>query len=81
MDGPRILSSARRHQISDADIDHAWDNAVRLVEFDTYGEDRLLVIGPSRSGTMLELIAVPLDAPTRINHADRLQPSPEHYLR
>jgi uncharacterized DUF497 family protein len=79
--GPRIISSARKHHVADADIQHAWDHAIRLVEFDSYGEDRLFVIGPSRSGRMLELVAVPVGAPTRIIHADALQPSREHYLR
>lgn len=81
MGGPRILSSARKHHVSDADIRHAWDKALRLVEYDYDGEERLLVIGPSRSGKILELIAVPAGSPSRIIHGDRLQPSREHYLR
>lgn len=76
-----IGSSARRHGIADEDILHAWNNAVRLVEYDYDGEDRLLIIGPSRSGDMLELVAVPAEVPARIIHADRLQPSRHHYLR
>lgn len=76
-----IGSSARRHGIADEDILHAWENAVRLVEYDYDGEDRLLVIGPSRSGDILELVAVPAEVPTRIIHADRLQPSRYDYLR
>lgn len=76
-----IGPSARRHGIADEDIDHAWRNAVRLVEYEYDGDDRLLVIGPSRAGDMLELVAVPADVPTRIIHADRLQPSRYHYLR
>jgi len=79
--GPRILRSARKYHVSEADIRHAWDNAVRLVEYEYDGEDRLLVLGPSRTGAILELVAVPVDGPSRIIHADRLQPSREHYLR
>lgn len=73
--------SARRHGIADEDIIHAWENAVRLVEYDYDGEERLLVIGPSRSGDMLELVAVPAEVPTRIIHAERLQPNRYDYLR
>jgi hypothetical protein len=42
--------SARRHGIADEDIIHAWEHAVRLVEYDYNGEERLLVIGPSTLG-------------------------------
>ena len=73
--------SSRRHRIADEDIIHAWEHAVRLVEYDYDGEERLLVIGPSRSGDMLELVAVPAEVPTRIIHADRLQPNRYDYLR
>jgi hypothetical protein len=73
--------SAYRHGISSEDITHAWENAIRLVEYEYQGEERLLVIGPSQSGDLLELIAVPADAPTRIIHADHLQPSRRDYLR
>ena len=76
-----IRESARRHGIDDADIHHAWANAMRLIEYDYEGEDRLLVIGPDRQGRMLELVAVPTDQPTRVIHADRLRPKFHDYLR
>jgi len=76
-----IGPSARRHGIPDQDIIHAWDNAVRIVEYEYNGDQRLLIIGPDRSGEMLELVAVPADTPTRIIHADRLQPNRFDYLR
>ncbi|QWY79496.1 hypothetical protein SEA_BOYNAMEDSUE_35 [Gordonia phage BoyNamedSue] len=76
-----IRSSARKHNVSDEDILHAWANALRLVEYDYRGEDRLLVIGPSQSGALLELVAVPVGAPTRIIHADNLRPKFYDYLR
>lgn len=44
-----ILGSARRHGLEDADIQHAWLNAIRLVEYDHDGEERLLVIGADRT--------------------------------
>ena len=76
-----IRESARKHGIPDADTLHAWDNALRLVEYDYHGGDRLLVIGPDRHGNLLELVAVPIDGPTRIIHSDRLRPKFYDYLR
>jgi uncharacterized DUF497 family protein len=76
-----IRESARRHGISDADIQHAWDFALRLVEYEYDGEDRLLVIGSDRTGRLLELVAMPVEEPARIIHADRLRPTFYVYLR
>ena len=36
------MASARKHGIDDADIRHAWTHALRLVEYDYDGEDRLV---------------------------------------
>ena len=60
---------------------HAWDNAIRYVEYDYDGDERLLVIEADRHGRMLELVAVPADEPTRIIHADRLRPKFYEFLR
>lgn len=76
-----ILGSARKHGLQDADIQHAWLNAIRLVEYDYEGEERLLVIGADRHGRLLELVAVPADSPTRIIHADLLRAKFYDYLR
>lgn len=81
IDGVDLSESALKHGVDVADIDHAWTNAVRLVEYEYHGEERLLVIGPDRHGRMLELVAVPTDEPTRIIHADRLRPKFFDYLR
>lgn len=59
----KIRASAHRHGIDDNDILHAWNNALRLVEYDYQGEDRLLVIGPDTSGNLLELVAIPTNIP------------------
>lgn len=69
-----IADSARKHGISDTSILHAWENAIKLAEFEYDGEERLLVIGPDSSGNLLELVALPFTEPTRIIHADRLRP-------
>lgn len=76
-----VTPSARKHRVEDADIQHAWRNALRLVEYEYLGEDRLLVIRPDRHGRLLELVAVPAQAPVRIIHADRLRPKFYDYLR
>ncbi len=76
-----IRPSAHNHGVDDEAIHHAWANAMRLVEYDYMGEDRLLVIGPDRHGRLLELVALPVEAPTRIIHADRLRPKLYDYLR
>lgn len=77
----KIRRSARKHGLSDADIIHAWTNALRFVEYEYDGEDRLLVIGPDPDGRLLELVAVPADVPTRIIHADVLRARFYDYLR
>ncbi|MGS2808933.1 hypothetical protein [Nocardia sp. MW-W600-9] len=76
-----ILASARKHGVADADILHAWENALRYVELEMYGEDRILVLGPDRAGRMLELIAVPPNGPVRIIHADNMRAKFHEYLR
>jgi uncharacterized DUF497 family protein len=76
-----VVRSALKHGIDAADIEHAWANAIRLVEYEYDGEDRLLVIGPDQHGRMLELVAVPTGQPTRIIHADTLRPKFFDYLR
>lgn len=77
----QIIESARKHDVADKDIVHAWENAIRYVEFEYHGEERLLVIGADRHGRMLELVAVPSDTPNRIIHADALRPTFYEYLR
>jgi hypothetical protein len=77
----RILDSARRHGIGDDDIMHALANAIRFVDFEYKGEERLLVIGPDMNGAMLEIVAMPVSGPDRVIHADRLRPSRYDYLR
>ena len=77
----RVTESAFRHGIAEADIMHAYTNAVRLVEVEQHGEERLIVIGPDRAGNWLELVAMPADGANRIIHADRLRPKFYEFLR
>ena len=76
-----IVPSARKHGVDDADIVHAYENAIRIVEYEYNGEDRVLVIGADRTGRLLELVAVPVGEPNRIIHADALRPKFYEYLR
>ena len=69
-----IADSARKHGIGDTSIIHAWENAIKLAEFEYDGEERLFIIGPDSSGNLLELVAIPAEEPTHIIHADRLRP-------
>lgn len=76
-----IVQSARKHGVDDTDIVHAYENAIRIVEYEYNGEDRVLVIGADRTGRLLELVAVPVGEPNRIIHADALRPKFYEYLR
>lgn len=76
-----MTESAFRHGIAEADIMHAYTNAVRLIEIEQHGEERLIVIGPDRAGNWLELVAMPADGANRIIHADRLRPKFYEFLR
>ncbi len=68
------------HGYTEAEILHAFRNALRIVLFEYQGEERVLVIGPAPDGTLMELVAVPADAPARIIHADTLRPKFFSYL-
>lgn len=76
-----VSRSASKHGLSTVDIIHAWTNALRLVEYEYAGDERLLVIGPDRHGRLLELVAVPATTPILIIHADLLRPKFYDYLR
>ena len=75
-----VRQSARKHGIGDADMLHAWRNQLRYIELEYNGQPQLLVIGPSHTGALLELV-VPTDEPQRIIHADTLRPKFYKYLR
>jgi hypothetical protein len=76
----RIVDSARKHGIPDADILHALDHPIRYREQEYDGELRVFLIGADWSGRFLELVLVPADEPARIIHADLLRPGHYDYL-
>jgi len=51
----RIHSAARKHGISDADINHAVKHAMSIEESDDWTR---LYIGPGRNATLLEVVTV-----------------------
>lgn len=75
-----IWASAYKHGIERDDIHHAWRNQICYVELDYDGARQLLVIGPNRTGALLELVVL-TDEPARIIHADRLRPKFHKFLR
>jgi len=60
---------------------HAWEKAIRYVEFDYHGEERLLVIGADRHRRMLEPAGGPSATPTRSIHADAWRLTFDDYPR
>ncbi|MBB5787531.1 hypothetical protein [Jiangella mangrovi] len=75
-----ILPSAKKHDIPDEDILHAIRNPFSYVEQEYDGELRLLLIGPARDATLLEVVVVPIDEPQRVIHAEYLRPKFYGYL-
>jgi hypothetical protein len=75
-----VGDSARKHDIADADMLHAWRNQLRYVLLEYNDELQYLVIGPARDGALLELV-IPTDEPGRIIHADKLRPKFYKYLQ
>lgn len=68
----RIGEPARKHHVRDEDIRHAIRNAVRAIAMD---DDLTMLIGPARSGTLLEIGVLDLEGedPVAI-HAMELRP-------
>ena len=56
--GFEIHKAARKHGVPDADIAHAYRNAVVVSVIDDGGGIRSLILGPDQSGNLLELVAL-----------------------
>ena len=69
--------SASRHGVDRADVAHAVDNALAVVDLDVDADPpKILVIGPDSSGPLLEVIL--LSFPSERNlviHAMELRPT------
>ena len=56
-----IHRSARRHRIGDADIRHAAEHPIVVVDLDAESDpSKVLAIGPDRAGNLLEVIILEL---------------------
>ncbi len=77
--GVEIHRSARRHQVPDADIEHAYAGAIVWVEL---GDDppRYLLAGPDRAGNLLELVVLRGEDDVLVIHAMRLRRSTQAEL-
>lgn len=70
-----IHPSARKHGIADANIEHAMENAMGFKQQD---DGRLLYLGPSRSGALLEVVKVV--GPELVIHAMSARPKYQRLL-
>lgn len=73
----KIGPSARKHDIADADIEHAVEQVVVIKRQD---DDALLYFGPSRSGALLEVVKVVRDGSEVVIHAMPIRPKYEQLL-
>jgi hypothetical protein len=74
-----IYSSALKHGIAIADIEHAVEHALVSGEDD---EGKVLYLGPDQAGNLLEVVSVLRDDGTEIViHAMRMRRIYESYLR
>lgn len=80
----QIRDSARKHYaergITDDDVLHAINNAIRYVEQEYDGETRLLVIGADPTSRLLELVVIDDEEGARVIHADVLRKKFLDYL-
>lgn len=75
----KIYVSARKHGITDLDIEHAVDHALASGDQD---DGKVLYLGPDRAGNLLEVVAVLGDDGTEIViHAMRMRRAYESFLR
>jgi hypothetical protein len=78
----QLHASSARHGVDPADARHAFARPVAVVDLDPESTPpKILVIGPDRSGNLLELIALVLaDDDLLVIHAMRLRPVFFRYL-
>ena len=62
---PVIIGSARKHNVHDDDIVHAYRHPTRVLQLD----DLVMLIGPSRTGQLLEIGVSRADGIDFIIHA------------
>lgn len=74
----RIGEPARKHDVPDADMQHAVRSAVRRVDM---GDDLMMLIGPASDGALLEIGVLDIDGDDPvIIHAMPLRPKLYKFL-
>ncbi len=75
-DRVQVAESSFRHGVSEVDIRHAQNQAIKIFDyFDDLDRRRILMIGPDQSGNLLELLmALNPDTSLKIFHAMKLRP-------
>jgi hypothetical protein len=71
---PVILASARRHGVADHEMLHTYRNPIRVFDLD----DLTMLIGPDRSGRLVEVGVVSAEGLDVIVHA---MPARPRFLR
>ncbi len=74
---PVVADSARKHKVPDADILHAFNNALYVV-VDPNDDEVTMIVGPDRTATLVEVGIVDSDRGPVIIHAFR--PARDKYL-
>jgi hypothetical protein len=72
---PIVTDSARKHAVVDDDILHAYNHSIKVEELD---DGLFMIVGPSRTGEMLEIGVVAGSESPVIVHAMQARPK---YLR
>lgn len=67
-----VHRSARRHEVGDEDIKHAYRHSITWVELDD-DPQRYLLAGPDRAGNLLELVVLVTDEVELVIHAMALR--------
>ena len=71
-----IHPSALKHGIEREAIEHALRHPIAVIAIDPDDDPRrMLTIGPSRAGQLLEIISLSLDEDDMVIHAMRLRPT------
>jgi len=68
-----FAASARKHGIAEEDAVHAIRHPIIFREQEYAGESRMFIIGPDRTGRLLEVVVVPFSVPRRVIHVDVLR--------
>lgn len=71
-----IRRSAFKHGVERDDIEHALRHPTTIVEIDLeHDPRRLLTIGPSQAGQLLEIVSLSLNEGDVVIHAMKLRPT------